>query len=233
MKISNKFAFPRRFSNPDDLAAAHRSNYFSLEILLSPTVRGMVYPESLKNTTGASLTQLKTKDLSYLHGKVDFLAIDAYSQMSATSPDDGIEACAANLIGSPSTIYKYITPTYIRPALKCYNDIYHTSGSIVITEEFGWNALLEEEMIPDEACFDYLRSEYFTNYIAELAKSRDEDGVSIVGAFAWSFIDNNEWGTSAQRYGMQTVDRKTQTRRFKRSIFDYVDAFQKAVKDHR
>jgi beta-glucosidase/6-phospho-beta-glucosidase/beta-galactosidase len=92
---------------------------------------------------------------------------------------------------------------------------------------------LEEEMIPDEACFDYLRSEYFTNYIAELAKSRDEDGVSIVGAFAWSFIDNNEWGTSAQRYGMQTVDRKTQTRRFKRSIFDYVDAFQKAVKDHR
>jgi beta-glucosidase/6-phospho-beta-glucosidase/beta-galactosidase len=97
MKISNKFAFPRRFSNPDDLAAAHRSNYFSLEILLSPTVRGMVYPESLKNTTGASLTQLKTKDLSYLHGTVDFLAIDAYSQMSATPPDDGIEACAANV----------------------------------------------------------------------------------------------------------------------------------------
>ncbi|KAJ5633212.1 beta-glucosidase [Penicillium lividum] len=58
------------------------------------------------------------------------------------------------------------------------------------------------------------------------------NGVPIVGAFAWPLIDNNEWGTYAQRYGMQTVDRKTQTRRFKRSMFDYIDAFQEVVKGH-
>ncbi|KAJ5633213.1 hypothetical protein N7490_009552 [Penicillium lividum] len=152
MRISNNFAFPRRFSNPDDLVAAQRSNEFSSGILLNPTVRGVDYPESVKNTTGANVTQLKTKDLRCLHGTVDFLAIDAYSQIFAKPPDGGIEACAANvshslwpicvnttaydangwLIGSPSTMYNYITPTYVRPALKYY-DVYHTSGGIVIT----------------------------------------------------------------------------------------------------
>ncbi|KAJ5771839.1 hypothetical protein N7520_002368 [Penicillium odoratum] len=235
MKIFNNFAFSLRFSNPDDLVAAQWSNEFSLGILLNPMVRGVDYPESVKNTTGANVTQLKTKDLSYLNETVDFLAIDAYSQIFTTPPDGGIEAYYdANgwLIGSPSTVYKYTTPTYVRPALKYYDDVYHTSGGTVITE-FGWNALLEANMTPDEARYDDLRSQYYTYYIANMVKSIDEDGVPIVGAFAWSLIDNNEWGTYAQRYDMQTVDRNTQLWRFKRSMFDYVDAFQKLVKGHR
>lgn len=253
MKISNNFAFPRRSGNPDDLIAAQRSNDYSLGILLNPTVQGTNYPASLGNTTGVNITQLTTEELSYLNGTVDFLAIDAYSQIFATPPDGGIEACAANishslwpicvnttaydandwLIGAPAIEFNYITPTYIRPALKYYNDFYRTPGGIIITE-FGFNVNLEAEMGLDERRFDYLRSQYYTNYISELAKASYEDGVPIVGAFGWTFIDNNEWGSYAQRYGMQTVDMATQTRRFKRSMFDYVDAFQKVIgKPHK
>jgi len=43
--------------------------------------------------------------------------------------------------------------------------------------------------------------------------------------------DNNEWGLFELQYGMQLVNRTDGkfTRRYKRSMFDYVDFFQRYV----
>jgi hypothetical protein len=47
--------------------------------------------------------------------------------------------------------------------------------------------------------------------------------------------DNNEWGLFELQYGMQTVNRTNGefTRRYKRSMFDYVDFFQRYVEGGR
>ena len=50
-----------------------------------------------------------------------------------------------------------------------------------------------------------------------------EDGVNFIGAFAWSWADNWEFGDYDQQFGIQTVNRTTQVRRYKKSFFDYVD----------
>ena len=50
-----------------------------------------------------------------------------------------------------------------------------------------------------------------------------EDGVQWIGAFAWSFADNWEFGDFDARFGIQTVNRTTQERKYKKSFFDFVD----------
>jgi len=46
-----------------------------------------------------------------------------------------------------------------------------------------------------------------------------------------SFIDNNEFGSFANMYGMQAVNRTNGllTRSYKRSFFDYIGFFEKFV----
>lgn len=64
-----------------------------------------------------------------------------------------------------------------------------------------------------------------------MLKSIYEDGVNVIGALAWSFVDNNEFGSYEQQYGLQYVNRTNGrfTRKFKRSIFDYVEFMQEYV----
>ena len=59
--------------------------------------------------------------------------------------------------------------------------------------------------------------------MSEVLKSIWEDGVDVAGAFAWSFADNWEFGDYDAHFGIQTVNRTTQERRYKKSFFDLVD----------
>lgn len=62
--------------------------------------------------------------------------------------------------------------------------------------------------------------------MSEILNSIWEDGVQVLGVIAWSFVDNWEFGDFSPHYGMQTVDRTTQERRYKKSLFDFVDFIQ-------
>jgi beta-glucosidase/6-phospho-beta-glucosidase/beta-galactosidase len=44
-----------------------------------------------------------------------------------------------------------------------------------------------------------------------------------MGALAWSFVDNWEFGDYSQQFGIQAVNRTTQERSYKKSFFDLVD----------
>lgn len=59
--------------------------------------------------------------------------------------------------------------------------------------------------------------------MSEILKSIYEDGVDVMGALAWSFADNWEFGDYDARFGLQTVNRTTQVRNYKKSFFDLVD----------
>ena len=80
----------------------------------------------------------------------------------------------------------------------------------------------------DEQRYDLERSLYYESFLNELLKAIHIDGANVVAAFAWGIMDDNEFGNTNTHFGVQTVDRESQTleRKFKRSIFDFVDFFK-------
>jgi beta-glucosidase/6-phospho-beta-glucosidase/beta-galactosidase len=178
-----------------------------------------------------------------------FLGIDPYTATVIAPPvageKDSILACADNAtstyrpycvnqtttdifgwnIGYRSQSYVYITPTYLRLYLNFLHNVYRTPVAIT---EFGFPVFGEDdkENLSDQL-FDSPRSQYYLSFMSEVLKAIWEDGVEVVGAYAWSFADNWEFGDYAQHFGIQTVNRTTQERRYKKSFFDFVD-FMKA-----
>lgn len=79
--------------------------------------------------------------------------------------------------------------------------------------------------------YDLERTLYYQWFLREMLKSIYIDKVNVIGALAWSFLDNDEFTSYEQQYGLQHVNRTNGmfTRSFKRSIFDFVDFFHQFV----
>ncbi|KAL6240948.1 hypothetical protein RBB50_012207 [Rhinocladiella similis] len=242
-KLSDNFGVPRDPHSPNDIYAADHFNSFQLASLCNPIFLGKDYPESFKQTI-PDYVPLTLEDLSYIKGTADFLGIDPYTATVITTPIpdsiDSIFECMANLsspfapfcvnrttlttqgwnVGYRSQSYVYITPTYLRLFLSYLYNTFHTP--ILITE-FGFPVFGEADKAVDDQLLDTPRSLYYLSYMSEVLKAIWEDGVQVLGAFAWSFADNWEFGDYDAHFGLQTVNRTTQERRYKKSFFDLVD----------
>ncbi|KAH8801374.1 beta-glucosidase [Xylogone sp. PMI_703] len=253
-KVTIKFAYfagvPLDVKNHSHVEAALRYQDFTLGIEANPIFLGQDYPETVKSTANISLANLSKEDLQYIHGTADFLSVDAYQAVFAYPPPNGIQACAANssdpnwpvcvlttnvgegdrLNGDASNSYAYMTPQYFRQALK-YPWQTFRPPAIAITE-FGFNPFMDSAKPFESQRYDYERSEYFDGFLREMLKAKYEDGINIIGAIAWSILDNNEFGSYAQQYGMQYVNKSSPTleRTYKRSMFDFVDFFHRVIR---
>ena len=247
LKFSNNFGVPRNPHSTADVAAADHFNSIQLGSFCDPIFLGKDYPESFKKTFPDHIPLTKD-DLAYIGGTADLLGIDPYTATVVSSPEpdsiDSIDACTANQtsafrpycvnqtsvnvygwdIGYRSQSYVYITPTYLRSFL---NYLYNTWRKPVAITEFGFPVWDESEKGLSDQLFDSPRSIYYLSYMSEVLKSIWEDGVQVVGAYAWSFADNWEFGDYAAQFGIQVVNRTTKQRYYKKSFFDLVD-FMKA-----
>jgi beta-glucosidase/6-phospho-beta-glucosidase/beta-galactosidase len=257
-KLNDNFGVPKNPNNQTDVDAANRFNAMQLGGFANPICLGEQYPESLLNTLPGA-KPLSKQELKYIGKSTDFFGIDPYTATVVSVPAEGIEACSKQSlstnslypycvtqewtnvygwdIGYKSASYVYITPTYLRSYLFYLWNTYKTP---VIVSEFGFpvNGELESELV--DRLFDSPRSQYYLSYMSEILKSIWEDGVHVMGAFAWSFMDSEslsiflcrnanlltiidwEFG-SYTPFGMQVIDRTTQERYFKKSFFDIVD----------
>lgn len=65
--------------------------------------------------------------------------------------------------------------------------------------------------VPDEtstemALHDSFRIDYYTGYLGSVRRAMD-DGINVVGYFAWSLMDNFEWNNGyGCRFGLTFVD---------------------------
>ncbi|KAI6912145.1 family 1 glycoside hydrolase [Hortaea werneckii] len=247
MKFNNNFGVPRDPKSEADVYAADHFNTFQLGPFCNPIYLGIDYPESYKMTID-DYVPLSKEDLEYIGGTADFLGIDPYTATVITPPvensQESIMECASNYsspyrpycvnqtttnifgwnIGYRSESYVYITPTYLRLYL---NYLYNTWKAPVALTEFGFPVFGEadKQNLSDEL-FDTPRSIYYLSFLSETLKAIWEDGVEVVGAYAWSFADNWEFGDYDQHFGIQTVNRTTQERAYKKSFFDFVDFFK-------
>lgn len=131
--------------------------------------------------------------------------------------------------------HSYIAPRYMRQQM---GYIWHTfRPARILIAEFGFPVYGEADAsggaprtLPDQR-LDLDRTLYLQEYLAEMMKIIYEDGVRVMGALAWTLADDNEFGTYSDQFGMQSVNRTDGlfTRTYKRSMFDFVDFFQKHV----
>lgn len=153
-----------------------------------------------------------------------------------------IAACAANNVSNPhypqcvstteitangwnegyhGEYIVYTASVYVRTQL---NYLWNTYQMPLVITEFGFSTTASRASAAlNDIQFDVLRSEHYLSFLAEVLKSIWEDGVHVMGAFMWSSVDNWEWGTFSHQFGLQHLNRTTQQRVYKRSIFDVVD----------
>ncbi|PNH45012.1 hypothetical protein VD0004_g2786 [Verticillium dahliae] len=94
----------------------------------------------------------------------------------------------------------------------------------VVINEFGFPVFAETDKVAlADQLFDTPRSNYDLSYLTEVLKAIWEHGVDVAGAYAWSFADNWEFGDGASNVDIQTVNRTSQVRNYKKSFFDLVD----------
>ncbi|KAL4802078.1 glycoside hydrolase superfamily [Aspergillus unguis] len=226
LKLANNYATPLDIQNPDDIAAANRVQEMYIDAFANPIYLGKQYPDC--------------EELAYLANTADFFAIDSYTTVLATQPEGGIQECAGNQshplwpvcvesssitqtgwdIGYRSESYVYITPKYLREFLGYLWTNFHYP---IMLTEFGFPVYGEGDRALADQRFDTPRSIYYLSCMSEILKAVHEDGVNMLGALAWSFADNWEFGDYAQQFGLQVVNRTTQERFYKKSFFDLVD----------
>ena len=92
-----------------------------------------------------------------------------------------------------------------------------------VSERNDVSAAFPDVVGPDGAVDDPKRRDYYAAHLAAAAAAI-EDGVPLVGYFAWSLLDNFEWALGyGTRFGIVHVDFETQRRTVKASGAWYRD----------
>lgn len=241
IKFNDNFGVPKDPNNASHVDAADRFQEMQLGIFANPIFLGKQYPDSVLETLPGA-KPLTESQLAYINHTADFFGIDPYTATVVSPADEGISTCATNTsasnllfpycvnqearniygwnIGYHSHSYVYSTPTYLREYLFY---LWNTFRHPVLVSEFGFPVFDEADKDLPSQLFDSPRSTYYLSFMSEVLKSIYEDGVHVMGAVAWSFMDNWEFGDYEAHFGIQAVNRTTQERFYKKSFFDLVD----------
>lgn len=211
MKFANNLAIPLDINNDQDVAAALRYQDFSLGIMNNPMFLGQQIPDSVLSTKGIEIDPLTEDQIALIHNTMDFFSFDPYSSQLATSPPGGIEACAQNmshplwptcvlttndasngwLIGDASAVgYSFIAPEHVRAQFTFVWNTYRPPGMLV--SEFGFPAIGDAYKALDGQRYDLEKTIYYQAFLTEMLKAIHEDGVNVIGALAWAYLETNE-----------------------------------------
>lgn len=162
---------------------------------------------------------LRESNLKELYCPIDFLGCNLYQGTAVRAGKDGQAECPPKKAGYDQTAFKWaVTPQILRYTPKFLFERYKLP--IIITE----NGLsLSDWVSLDGKVHDPQRIDFTRRYLRELMKAIDE-GVPVLGYFAWSVMDNFEWSEGfGERFGLIHVDYETQKRVIKDSGLWYHD----------
>lgn len=216
-----------------DVDAARRIDAVANRVFLEPILRGS-YPADLLADT-ASVTDwgfVADGDLALIGRGVDMLGVNYYSTATVR---EAAEGASAGNDGHGASQYSpwpgadrvdFLPPTGPLTAMGWNIDPSGLTELLVrvgrdypglplmITEN---GAAFADEVSGDGAVHDPLRQDYLARHLAA-AEEAIEAGVDLRGYFAWSLLDNFEWGYGYdRRFGLIRVDYDTQRRTIKDS----------------
>lgn len=173
------------------------------------------YPEPLASEL-APLIQ--PGDMARIQQKMDFFGLNHYNRVyvgpnanaswgvAETAPAPGLPLTDVNWFIDPSAFLEQIHDTARR----------YGNPPIYITEN---GAAFPDALRPDRRVVDDARIDYFAGYLAAMHQAIAE-GCDVRGYFAWSLMDNFEWGRGySKRFGLVYTDYPTLQRIPKQSYY--------------
>ncbi|KAK9673700.1 hypothetical protein RND81_12G184500 [Saponaria officinalis] len=203
-----------------DRDAAQRARDFTIGWFMEPLTRGD-YPRSMRSIAKERLPKFTKKQSKMVKGSVDFVGLNYYSASYATSAPlssntsrlsyltdwhvtllderHGIRIGPKGVSEGMNIYPRGITDVLLHMKMK-YN-----AQKLYITEN-GIGELNNSSLSLQEALVDTTRINYHYNHLSFLREAI-QDGVDVRGYFAWSLLDNFEWGAGYTiRYGFNFVD---------------------------
>ncbi|KAH9218741.1 glycoside hydrolase superfamily [Leptodontidium sp. 2 PMI_412] len=239
-------------NSSEDAIAVQRAWDFNEGWFANPVFLNGDYPQYLKEYVLGFLPDFSEEEKTVINGSSDVFAHDAYTSQFYMAPDSGIDACTSNAshplyptcanttytyasssggwnIGpaaDPLSPWLHKTTDWVPVFLHYIQDTWKPAGGIAVTE-FGFAEPFELlKTIKADILYDPIRSSYYRDYMQAILMAISE-GVNVVGALAWSIVDNLEWSAGYQdKFGVQYVNLTTQERSYKASFFEFVHAFE-------
>jgi len=191
---------------------------------LDPLFRGE-YPEDAiadrvrrGHLSGSDLPYVQAGDLDVISTPIDFLGMNYYSRKVMRAGDDG-EPIAVHAVpeNQLTDMGWEVFPRGLRDELvRLTND--YGAPKIYVTEN---GAAYSDGPGPDGRIRDARRIDYMRSHLAAAHQAISDD-VPVSGYFAWSLLDNFEWGFGyTKRFGLYWVDYATQERKAKDSAAWY------------
>ncbi|KAL3567318.1 hypothetical protein D5086_029969, partial [Populus alba] len=80
----------------------------------------------------------------------------------------------------------------------------------------------------EEALNDPIREQYYKDIFHNVLKSINDHGVDVKGFFAWSFLDDFEWGSGySSRFGLFYIDYENNLKRYAKNSVKWFKQFLK------
>eukprot|EP00095_Tigriopus_kingsejongensis_P005520 maker-scaffold282_size228295-snap-gene-0.16 protein:Tk05520 transcript:maker-scaffold282_size228295-snap-gene-0.16-mRNA-1 annotation:"hypothetical protein DAPPUDRAFT_243998" len=203
----------------EDIEAVSRWSDFFFGWFAHPIFQSGNYPQimidriaersSAQGFSESRLPEFTTEEMDMVRNSSDFMGINYYTtaivqdkafdiEEVSNVADTGVETTDDSTWYRTASGWLFVEPTGIR---KMMNTVRRDFGDIPIY-------ILENGMSDYQGNLDDLtRIYYFKHYLNQLLKATKLDGINVRGYFAWSLLDNFEWGLGySLHFGMHRVD---------------------------
>ncbi len=229
--LDQTYSMPYRPDNHGDQQAARRFANYHNEWFLEPVFRG-TYPADMVRFLQKEgvLANINLDDIQKAQVPIDFLGINYYTRNILRSSEvnglfgmDFVKNEGAEHTAMGWEVY----PDGLLHTLVYLHNAYYPA-KIYITEN---GASYADPAPSNDLVDDPQRKAYFVKHI-DAMRQAVELGVPVAGYFAWSLMDNFEWGEGYnKRFGLYYVDFATQQRYIKSSALYYRDRITKERAD--
>ncbi len=210
MAVSVHWAEPRTDCDADQ-QAAQRCLQFNFGWFGHPTVYGE-YPPSMREILGDRLPEFTDEEAALLKGSADFLGLNHYHTHHVWEPEQRdspyIEQRyfkeSADIGAEKSVVGWAFAPWGMKKLLLWLHTTY--PGVPIYVTENGYPLI---EKTRQEAVNDERRVEHYRTYLRACHEAIQQ-GVDLRGYFAWTLMDNFEWGYGyGVDFGIHHVDFNT------------------------
>ena len=198
-----------------DRDAANWVDGYINRFFLDPLV-GRGYPQDMVNDYGDDMAFVQAADMEAISVPIDFLGINYYTRNIVRSEKISEAENAPRTKVRGGEITEMGWEVYPAGLYKILGRLHfdYDFPAIHITEN---GAAFNDQVSADGEVHDPARLSYLKRHLEQVHRAI-EAGVPVKGYFAWSLMDNFEWGFGySKRFGLIYVDYETQQRIFKSS----------------
>jgi beta-glucosidase len=213
------WATPASDSSEDKAAAARHMSFFN-RWFLDPPLKG-AYPQDIFDQLGGALIPVQPGDMEIIRAPLDFLGVNYYTR-AIVAHDAEAPGLATRMLRNEGAEYTEMDWEVYPEGL--YQLLMHMTSEYGLPMYITENGASFADELTDGEVHDARRTNYYQVHLAACARAI-ADGALLKGYFAWSLMDNFEWGHGyTKRFGLVYVDYATQERILKDSARWYAQA---------